>query len=227
MTRRSSRSSKSKDTPFICAYRKKTWANPRRAIQTSPNPVVNSPHACDRLPSRSLRTLLQEPPAFHPNPRLRDAARHRPRPHPDAGPVLVHARRRDHDPASLPLRIRLRLRADRHRCAEPPPRVADGRGDCALLLPRPAAQVLAAAPAAALAVFAAAQRPHHHSLQLWAYARRHDMAYPAWTRVDCIRCRLEPGQGECLCRRGVARRCWRRRCRGYRAAAQAYGPDLQ
>lgn len=185
--------------------------------QTSPDALPHPPHACDRRPHRCLRPLLQALPPLHPNPRLCDTPRHRPRAHPDAGPLLVDAPRLHHDPRHLAHRSLVRLLPGRRRVLRPPPPppAAHVGRDWPLLFAHPAAQVLAAPSATTLALLPAPERPHNHRLQLWSYAGRNYMAHPARPRIDCLCRRLEPGARKCLFRRGLVggESQWRRRRR--------------
>lgn len=175
--------------------------------QTSPDALPHPPHACDRRPHRCLRPLLQALPPLHSNPRLRDTPRHRPRAHPDAGPLLLDAPRLHDNPRHLAHRGLVRLLPGRRRNLRPPPpppATHVGR-DWPVLFAHPAAQVLAAPSATTLALLAAPERAHDYRLQLGSHAGRNDMAHPTRPRVHRLCRRLEPGARKCLFRRGLAR----------------------
>lgn len=182
------------------------------SFQTSAHPLSYSPDPCDGIASCCLRPLLQKHCSLHTHPRLCDSAGHRSGTDAHTRPLLFYARSRHDDSPKLAFGDDIRIFTNGYNCAEPPPPISHSRRDCAILLPHPAAQILATSSASIFALLSSAKWAHNHRLQLWSHSWWHNLAHSARTRIYRICCGLEPGPRECICWSCLAwwcRRWWR------------------
>lgn len=162
--------------------------------QTNSNPFLRSSHPRNNRSSRCIRPLLQALSALHPHTNIRHHPCHLSRPHPSPGSLLLYSSCIIYHPRSCALGFSLLIpRIAGRKPSEYPPSTTHLRRNRKLLLAHPSAQVLATAPAAALAFLASIERSHYYCLQRWTYSGWYNMAHSAWLGINCIRRRLESG----------------------------------
>ena len=122
-------------------------------------------HPCNSCTHSSLRSLLQEFPAFHPDSHLRHDTRHLTRPNSTTRHLLIDTSCLDYHTKEFSRRSFVPLYAhDSRQLSADLATATYVRRNCILFFINTSTEILSTTPAFTITVFATTKWPHHHGL---------------------------------------------------------------